>query len=330
MTNTDSTLINEYTHRVETKVDRNYWLGTLFWYSFGGLRVPHGDLVQMITDAGLDPDTAPRKVFDADVFRRVCTMVLKDFDKVKDANNPDVVYRYGFEEFNDEDAIIKRLTRVRVDSDAQDVGLVELGNVEFARDGSVIRWHQFDDVDLDPINQLNVDRLIGHVQAQFRHWQGCLDISGIRSWFRKQIEEQIGAFVVRKGGVIWFALEKHREQIEKLEKVASLIRQGEYGEIEFHAIPLINDDKQRERVREAYEAETAEELDNLRELAVAYKKDDDKKLSKDRLAAMWADYHRLAEKTKEHEEILESTLRVTTGRLDLYRRTLMTLNSRVK
>lgn len=329
MTNTTSTLINEYTQRVD-KVDRNYWLGTLFWYSFGGLRVPHGDLVQMITDAGLDPDTAPRNVSDIDVFRRVCTKVLKDFDKMKDTENPDVVYRFGFEEFNEDDAIIKRLTRVRVDSDTQDVGLVELGNLEFIRGTSSIRWHQFDEVEIDSSSQRAVDLLVGSVQMGFDHWRGCLDINGIRAWFRKQVEENVGAFVVRRGGVVWFALERHREQIESLESVASLIRQGEYGDIEFHAIPLLNDEKQRDRVREAYEAETADELDSLREVAVAYKKADDKKLTKDRLASMWDDYHRLAERTKEHEEILESTLRVTTGRLDMYRRTLMTLNSKAK
>jgi hypothetical protein len=325
---TDSFVINDYAKRVEETVDRNYWLGTLFWYSFGGMRVPHRDLVQMIVDAGLDPSTAPREPGDADVFRRVASSVLKDYDKVKDPNDPDVVSRYGFEEFHDEDRIIKRVTRVRVDSGAQDVGLVELGNIVFERDTRSITYEDFgmDTSFTAPITE----SVVRDVQSGFDGWRGCLDINGIRSWFRRQIEEDIGAFVVRSGGVIWFALERHRDKIEGLERVAGLLRDGKYGDIEFHAIPLINDEKQRERVREAYEAETAQELERLREIAVAYKKDDTSKLTKDKLASMWEDYHRLAERTREHEEILESTLRVTTGRLDIFKRTLRTLQGQVK
>ena len=68
---------------------------------------------------------------------------------------------------------------------------------------------RFDEA-VDPFTNLTAERLAANVQSEFDSWRGCLDISGIRAWFRKQIEDEIGAFVVRSGGVIWFALERHR------------------------------------------------------------------------------------------------------------------------
>src|SRR5690606_13800316 len=118
----------------------------------------------------------------------------------------------------------------------------------------------------------------------------------------------LGGTNVRPNGVggLYFVKQECAPALEALEKFVSLIP----GEIEVHTLPLIDDMKQRQMVRRAFEAESVDAVDrmlgDIKEVM-----DRGKKISKDRYASFVTEYQDLLSKTQDYEQVLETALAET-------------------
>lgn len=317
--------LGQYADRVEASIDSDYYLGRLFWYAMPELRVPYKDFQAHLTAAGIT-SSPPHEPKDLDKFKSTCADVKRN--RVP-TNNSEVFENYKQVAFHDADTITRRIIRERVNNTGKRVGYTELFDVIFDRETS--------DLTFKGINgfRFRANTTPADIRDQIidRYYmdRGCLNAYSIREWMRDLIM-RLGATKVRPGGGVYFLREAHMKLIESLEILGEAL--GDYivvdgSRVEFHSLPLLDDEKQREMVQRAFEAETVDAIDALLSEVTELTKAG-KVITKDRYAAFLDQFQSLTERTREYEDLLEEKLASTTTRLDIFQRSLFGLRKNVK
>lgn len=318
-----SATLDEYQRQAE-KLGSDVYMGRLFWYSLSNVRLPHDEMIRLLAHCNIVRNL-PNVPEDFHVFKRVCSSVKR---KKLPTGNPDQFDNYRLVEFRDDDTITRRVVRETVDNKGRRLDFTEMMDVVFDRNDSTITGtpiaHELANAaDFAGSETL---KILNEIVDGFKHWQGCLDALGVRQWVRKMLEDT-NATMVKAG--VYFVAEEHVPRIDALECFAAGIASGGWGEVDFHSLPLIDDQKQRDMVKRAFEAETSDAMDamiqEIGELA-----GQKRRITIDRYERIVADYQRIMDRTKEYETMLEFTLATTNTRVNVFQKALMNLRLNVK
>lgn len=296
-------------------VGSDAYLGRLFWYSLSDVRLPQTKMIQMLHQCGIMKDL-PLPPTDVDVFKRVCATVKRHRIPY---NSTEHFANFIQREFRDPEFVTRRIVREIVDHKGRKLSFKEMGDVRYTRkDASIV---------YEPIEPCTEAYEMGLEIAQgFALWRGCMNLYGVREWVRAFIMNR-GATMVRKGGGVYFLAEEHVVKLEALEEFAGLINTNDCGTVEFHSLPLLDDGKQRDMVRRAFEAETSDAIDAM---LVEVANLADSGLTTDRYATVLTQYQELVTKTESYELLLEDTLANTGTRLRVFQKALLNLRLNVK
>ncbi len=309
-------------HIEHTKqMDQSLFLGRLSWYTMSEMKVSHTQIVQGLVAVGLGSHLPPVPK-DFDVFRRICSNA--ELKKVAVPNEPEVFENYKLREIagRGENLIVRRLVIERVDRKGKTLGYRQVRDIFFNRETGVIEVNagHVDCTD-EPFNAA-ANNLIQTVRTEFASWRGMLNAYAIREFIRKMLLSW-GATPVRDG--LYFTPEALSAEVEKMDTFVNNLP----GTASFHSLPLVDDGKQREMVKHAFQAETVDamqalmaDIDRMRASA--------RSISSDRYAEMLTQYQNLMSKTGDYQKLLSTELGEANSTLEIFQAKIVALREKVK
>lgn len=303
-----------------SRLDSDAYIGQLFWYGLSGVKLPHPVMVRFLTQCGITKNL-PSPPHATDVFKRVCSEIK--YLKIP-THDPEILENYLMKEFRDDKTVTRRVVLEQINNKGKRIAFTELYDIRFDRSTKKITRKQinFHTSDIP-------DRIYNDVCTGFASWRGCMNLYGVRQWIRNFVLD-LGAVMVRSGGGVYFLRQAYAGELAALEQFAALVNAQGFGEIELHPIPLIDDKKQRDMVRRAFESETSDAIDDIMVEITAITKDDRSVITADKYAKMVTKFQEIAGRTAEYGELLEDTLAGTNTRIALFRQSIMQLRLHVK
>lgn len=299
------------------KTDRETWLGSLLWYTVSETRVSFSDLEQALKDSGLK-DFVPRKPRDEDVFRRVAP----NGHKRRIASSvPDVHVNYRIHQVKRGGGVcVKQIVMETVDTAGEVLQFLPVYEMRYVEGsgGDDLSVHSLV-TPVDTVAEVIADEIVADYQAN----RGWVDATAIRTIIRR-VMESCKATNVRPTGGVYFVMSAYASTVDSLEEFAQRIDGSQV-----HSLPLISDDKQREMVRRAYEAESVGEIEALMQQVSGILGDPTIKMNTKKYAALSAQFTHALSKTKDYEHLLEDTLDLTNDKLDLLQTGMAQLLMRV-
>lgn len=286
-----------------SKVDQELWMGHIVWYQVGPVNVTHAEVVQNLHTHNLSVGLPPYPK-DFDVFRRVCS----EQQIRRMPNGPDNFQSYLLREVrNDEQIITKRIVVEHLNKKGKVLSYEQLIDLDFHRKNSEIVVS-----DHSPAASLNYPTAVHiatSVKSEFLKWRGKLNSYAIREFVRKLLLSW-SATCVRDG--MYFLPESKAGDLDGLDGFANSI-----AGVDFHSMPLVDNARQREMVRKAFQSETVEQIHaQMGEIAELRKAG--KKISQDRYAKIITDYQAIMAHTQEYEEVLEVEMQEVQDVLKLF------------
>lgn len=308
---TDFTEIKEHL----STYNRDMILGQLAWYSVPEMTISHSDFVVRMHEHKLDQVFLPPHPRPADVFRRSTNVGRKD-----QRTEGDFTYKYSIHEVGkDSDSIWRHLVREIVDYKDHQLDLQPIVELVFDRNLETILVSCLPSIELRPWE----DELVSKIQGTYLTLLDQLTAYAIRQVIIK-ILQSFSATVVRPSGGVYFVAEFYYDDLIHLEELINSI-EG----CSFHALPLLDDKKQREMLKKAFEDESIElvdrSLEDIRKIFAG-----DKHISSDRYSVFFDDYKVLSARTKEYADLLEESMDTTAARLEVYQDQIFHLMERVK
>lgn len=301
------------------------YLGRLLWYTVTDeLELTHNDLnVAVLTNfMGLDilPDVPGfPKVFD--VFKRACTdSQRRNIPGPDDTKLNYLVRATG----TDQDKIWRTVVRESVDTEGHRLKYDELVRVTFTRANEKLR---FDNVNTseDALEDENVNAIVEDIIDYTKTRIDKVTAYALREFTRKYLERKLFATKVRPAGGVYFVSEKFGEEVEALDATLNALGVG----VSFHFMPVLDDSKQREMLRTAFESEATTEIENvIGEMAEAMSNKNG--ISGDRFASFTVQFKTLRSKIADYADLLDEKLEATANRLDIMDTMLTELLTHVK
>lgn len=305
--------------------DSSLFLGRLCWYSVDdSVVISRDEFNQRIKDAGIEFAALP-PVRPVDVFKRGCT----DSQRKKYVPTPQeqtdlmlpagCVLNHMFRRVGSEKNQVWRvLVRETVDSHGKELGYEEIAKLVFDLKNANFstRW---------VTNQvLPVEKEIIHdVSEYYSEWATRATTYSIREFIRKNLEWHLHSVKVRPSGGVYFVQEQYSDTLIALEGVVNDIGAA------FHTLPLLDNAKQREMLRAAFEEESiadiAEMMDEMTNLLKG-----DKSVTSDTYVEYHERYNKLRTKVLEYSDILDSALEKTASYLELAKAQIVKLADKVE
>ena len=318
--------MNTFTQQVEhikDRYDTSMWLGRIIWYSLTeDAAIDYESFVQLaettLADVEHTPLPSPPRSFD--VFIRACTKAQSKRTPLTDSSYANYLVRHVASEAGD---VWRNIVREVVDSEGHRLSYAEVVQLHFERSTSKIH---VDILDQDIYNSdLNIVDVLDQIHDYYDSENNKLTTYTIREFIRKNLEWRLHSIKVRPSGGIYFVHETNGPGVDAFEALVA----GLPGSNTLHQLPLLDDGKQREMVREAFETEAIEEVDTLiaelREVVSS-----ERKVS----ANKFADYHEkfstLTEKIAGYSDLLDMTLTKTSFRLESLQELLTSTLSQVR
>lgn len=294
--------------------DRDAYLGYIVMYSVhdertksGGLVVAQADVKLHLANVGLD--AKPPKVPHAnDLFRRITT-------QAKITRQPTGVEgefrNFKFVDISDADhEIVRRLVCETIDSKGKRLRYQQLVDVVFNKDTKEITRKDCDDygkeMDLDSVAL----GIVADIRTKFVSEDDMLTAYAVRQFIRDLLGS-VGATSVRTSGGAYFVTAAHEAKLDKIEAFVNCLPRTF---ADMHTIPLVDNDKQRQMVKEALENEVENAVDDLtmkiREYRVA-----GKPMRQGTFDRLSAEVSEMVQKAQEYEAMLETKMNETHSRL---------------
>lgn len=294
--------------------DRRVWLGRLAWFAVLDANVPHATVAASLNAAGLSEFTPPPPC-DDDVFRRVWRNgQRRQVDTARDGVKENLLVR---EVARAGGKIMKKLVVETVNSKGEKLSFRQVADVRFdtdTPDDVLVTWHH---------EHVATATLAAELAADYERLRGHVNGNAVRAIIRSVLDSGL-AISVRPGGGVYFVAEERSAGIEALEAAINPL-----PGCSLHSLPLIDDRRQREMLRAAYEAETIGEIDRtideLIDLANA-----DQPISPAKFTSLNERRQQLVDKTNEYSALLGNALQTTATRLDIYGREMSRLLGKVK
>lgn len=304
-------VVDEVAAKLKANYNSDLWLGQICWYGISedDVRPTFVEFNQVCGQEGLLSQVkSPRPV---DVFKRACKTAERaryvpaaddlhilgynlnttcGFDRMSHINY--LVRNAG----QDQDSVWRVLVREVVDSDNHAVGHTNVAKLGF------MRAHRYLQTRWETAPHLDIERdLLAEVSRYYTEETETITTNAIRNFITTTLEQRLVATRVRSTGGVFFVRNQFAEQVEALERVVTRVGG------EFHSHPLIDDSKQREMVRLAFEAEAKADIDvaivEMTNLMAA-----DHRVTKAQWVAYNESYEHHRRKIREFSDILDASL----------------------
>jgi hypothetical protein len=323
MTNTFTEAVDKLT----TNYDSDMFLGRLVWYTVTeDLNITHKTFHETVLDNFMGLDTQPVLPGfprPTDVFKRACTAAqVRNVPKGGEGAE-DHTYNYMVRPAGHDDEHVWRvIVREEVDPNGHELSYDELVKVTFNRKTEKLR---FNNVDRDTEHgDEHVNDIVGAIYDYFKAEADRITPYAVREFTRKFLERTLHSIKVRPAGGVYFVNEAHAPAIEALDRTLN----GWQGST-FHFMPLIDDSKQRQMLRAAFEDESVGEVDRIvGEMAEIMAEGG--KISSDRFANYKVEYDSIRKKVSDYSALLDENLERTVNRLDIMEKVLIELIDHVK
>ncbi len=300
--------LNDYAERARNE-DKVTWLGVLAYFRVNETSVDHADLAAKLTAAGLDK-YIPKAPADSDTFRRVV------FNGQRKGGLPTVSPEVTENLLvrlvpGGEGRIVKRIVIESVDVNGKPLDFHESVEIVFddtaaaswtAKSGAPrpepkVTWKNLNGYHPESIALAN--RLI----TSYYEMRGKIDANAVRRVIGRVLSS-CNSTMVRDG--LYFCGPAHADTIEALEGAANQIP----GTM-VHSLPLLDDDKQRVAIKDAFEAEVSTDVDRLTgeiaDIVRAYNSDGTE-ITQARATGIVRQYQDLQAKLVEYQELLEDNV----------------------
>lgn len=309
------TTLSEHEAQVKTHHDKSEWLGRLMWYHVEtSLRIPWRDINQQLISLGLTEQIPPpprnhdvwRRVTTAAERRKVPTPVEGVFDN----------YRCVEVSGTGDELVTKRIVREQVDRKGHKLHYEQIVDLTLHRSTGKIdeKWLENENAPGDyhsAASRPEAGNMVQEIRTEFNLWKDSLGHYAIRQWIRRTIQAY-GATAVRPSGGIYFLREEYADKVEALEDFVASFQ----GQSECHSLPLVDDAKQREMVKKAFEAETNGEIDNLLK-EVREIRTEGKNITDEKWLGFIQARRDIQARAKEYADILETEMTKIESRLEL-------------
>lgn len=288
-------------------------MGFLVWYSLvGDAGFELADVTKHAADTKA-PVKLPKPSNPGDVFRRGCTAAQRSRSSLPYPNDPALKVNYKLKDTgHDEQEIYKAVVREVVDAKNHVIDHQSIGNIVFDRtllDTKSQPIHADDEFDSI------VTEVRDYVAANLRRMTG----DAVRTLFRKALEGTMKGVCVRPGGGVYFIKEDQSGQLAALDQFASHL-----PGLTFHYMVCEDDSKQREMLRNAYEAETVDAIESLiGQINIAMSSGT--KLRKKTVLGFYAQFEEHRDRLATYSALLNETLTRSEAGFDLLGQQVMNL-----
>jgi hypothetical protein len=226
----------------------NLTLGHIAWYSIAKPRLTSDNLIELIANLGLDPAIIPKPPRPGDAFKRACRYSERKGLPIPYSDNmANFLIRPVTQTLED---IERHVVIEVVDSDGRKLEYHDVAHLTFDRKKNSLKVAQKSVSDLiDPLTNDTLQSFAVHLKDATKY----IDAQVIRRMIREQLD-LMSAIAVRRQGSVYFIPFKSVKLTEALEQFTTYCGPGSA----FHALPLIDDTKQREMVKAAFEDEVHE------------------------------------------------------------------------
>lgn len=319
-------MTNVFTEAVDKvkSYDPDLFLGRLVWYTVTeDVNVDHGEFCKLMLSeyegTGVKPrlPNAPRQ---RDVFKRACSHAE---EKKVPTDQAGIYLNYMVRPAGtDADNVYRNVVREQVDSSGHKLDYTEFIRVNY---NAVADQVSFDERVPFGTDTTMLESIKQSIRSYFNQWSHRLTAYTVRELVRRNLERNMYAIRVRPSGGIYFVSEEYSEQLDALERVINSLENG----TTLHTLPLLDDGKQREMLRAAFEDESVGECDKLiGEMTEILKSD--KKITKDRFVQFKVEYDAMRKKVVDYSDLLDEKLDHTSTSLAIVKKTMTKLMGNIK
>lgn len=264
------------------------FLGSLAWYSVSeSVHLTHDKLRQHLTTAGLPVDgVAPPR--DDDVFRRVCSAAQRKRVGTGTGTFLNILVRDVVRQNNE---VHKQVVIEEVDGGNKRLSYEATHKIVFANGAITV-----EEIVPNAVGATTV----ATIEAQYLTDRNSHNAYAIRELIRRELTSAKAALVRPTGGV-YFVMRQNASTLDAVMKLGELVDGAS-----IHALPLIDDAKQRTMIKEAVQNETVLEID--RRLGEIDGLLNGPEISTSRFQSLMTEMKSLTEKTEAYSDLLEDTL----------------------
>lgn len=273
-------------------------LGLLAWYTVPeDAEVEHSTYVRLV-EMNNAPIRTPAVPKPANVFRRACKAAK--ITKVP-TDNPDIFHNYVLRDAGYEtNFVFRRIIEETIDSSDHEIAFRDLGQAIFEKSGVSATYKRTIAED-DPALPY-WDNIVAHIDNYVQTRMMSLPAIVIREGARKGLELKLNGVKVRDGGGVYFVAPDKLDKLKALDVVVNAI-----NSCTFHILPVIDDQRQRSMLREAFENETVEDMDTLvGEITTLLRSD--KNIPVKKFLEIQKRYNEKREKLDEYTALLNETM----------------------
>lgn len=324
------TIFNEYKTNLDTSYGSSLYLGRLCWYTVSeSLSISVNDFYQAVFNkfSLVDPmpDLPPYPVA-SDIFKRACTNA-----EVRNLETDDPNIRLNWmvrQAGHDNERIHRSIVCEQVDRKGHQLGYMVVANITFNRTEKTIEFKLANGETIDNRNIATGNRQLDSVIKSVLDYyaEDKMTTYSIREFVRKYLERQVKALKVRPSGGVYFVDEAQSAAVEALDSLLNNLGIG----ASFHYLPLVDDSKQREMLRVAFENESNDQINTLLAEMATILKDKKKKISTNKYAQLKTEYNELKAKLQDYRGLLDEKMDGVDVRLELMGTTVTELIGRVK
>lgn len=296
------------------EIDRSTVLGSIVWSTVRDTAVKYDVVKARLQAVGLDKALPPSPPCDADVFRRTFQngqrrqykrsgVPAKPGDPV-----PTIVENLLVRDVKRTgERLVKRIVVEEVDADGERLSYEESLEVVWTLQHPA-------EVAIRQVGRYNhrANQLARDLAGAYSNERGCLDGNGVR----RVIMNALGACnatCVREGGAVYFVTTAYDKELAALEELARNVPGATV-----HSLPLVDDRKQRDMVRESFLAEVTTDVERqIVELVETLKAGE--AISPRKFQGLQSRYNQLRSKVEEYQGLLQDNLDTSELRLDLLR-----------
>lgn len=321
--------VTKLARTLTSNYDPEVFLGHLCWYSVpDSVVISRNDFVDKLAKEGVPFGSNIPEIRPVDVFKRGCTASERNKYYPTDAERTDLGLPEGCHinylfrnSGQDKDGVYRSLVREVVDSAGHKLAYEEICSVVYSRTAvapTPVITHSPTKFALDVERDIVYD-----VHEYFAHEADRITPYSIREFVRKGLEWHLHAVKVRPSGGIYFIQEQFSTTVGNLEKVINDIGGS------FHTMPLLDDSKQRQMLKKAFEDESLDDITvlmgEIREIMHG-----NKTITAERYADFKVRYDKLIKKVLEYSDVLDEAMETTSSYLELAEAQIKKLISHVK
>lgn len=288
-------------------------LGYLLWYMVSETSIRWTDLKDALDKHNLS-QFVPRKPRNEDVFLRVAQ---NGHAKRVSTTNDQIHVNYLIRQVKSGGgSTVKHIVIETVDADGETLDFEDVVSLRY--DGTDLTYATIGAGDA------TAEELALKIINDFSAARGRVDAAAVRNIIRKVLAEA-RAVAVRPTGGVYFVMPAYVHLIENLELVAETLP-GAF----VHPLPLVDDRKQRDMLRRAYEAETVGEVDRSLEELSKILADKGNKITPAQYARQSAKFSTLLDKHRDYDGLLQDLSGTAESKLTILRQQMASLLRRVE